>query len=428
MFGIEALDVVIGLIFIYLLFSLFVTIVNEMIVSLFQIRGKELQFVLFQMLGSTLLKSFYDNDRIKKGMIKSRFRFAKTIYDPHKNKDITVSEENQTDNRSVLPSEIDSTTFVEILYEEIKNELLKCEEPIRKLIDSSNQTPYTFQFLINELRDPAKLQIVLEAVRNNQIECEVLKNERIKKILLQGITSVTHFQNELEKWYDEMMLFLVDWYKRKLKYILLFIGFVIATSFNVDSVSIFKTLANDPETRALVVEQAQSYINNYENENGFPVKKTIGSEVVDSTIKGAYALRVYLTDEVEARFKQESDFEFINIEDSTIKADSIKKEISKQLSAEYPTLVKLDSTYQALDRLVAQDINQISSVLGLGWNNFKNDHHSNKWLDWLIRITGWLITAIALSMGAPFWYDLLRKVINIKNELKGKSTGKERVG
>ena len=31
---------------------------------------------------------------------------------------------------------------------------------------------------------------------------------------------------------------------------------------------------------------------------------------------------------------------------------------------------------------------------------------------------GWLITAIAISMGAPFWFDLLSNVVNVRNTVK----------
>ena len=34
---------------------------------------------------------------------------------------------------------------------------------------------------------------------------------------------------------------------------------------------------------------------------------------------------------------------------------------------------------------------------------------------YLKRLLGWLISGIAISMGASFWYDLLRKVIDVKN-------------
>jgi hypothetical protein len=33
----------------------------------------------------------------------------------------------------------------------------------------------------------------------------------------------------------------------------------------------------------------------------------------------------------------------------------------------------------------------------------------------LSMIFGWLLTVIAVSMGAPFWFDLLNKLMNIRN-------------
>jgi hypothetical protein len=34
---------------------------------------------------------------------------------------------------------------------------------------------------------------------------------------------------------------------------------------------------------------------------------------------------------------------------------------------------------------------------------------------WILRVFGWVISGIAISMGASFWYDLLGKFIDIKN-------------
>ena len=33
---------------------------------------------------------------------------------------------------------------------------------------------------------------------------------------------------------------------------------------------------------------------------------------------------------------------------------------------------------------------------------------------WLSRIVGWLLTIIAVSLGAPFWFDLLNRFITIR--------------
>ena len=34
--------------------------------------------------------------------------------------------------------------------------------------------------------------------------------------------------------------------------------------------------------------------------------------------------------------------------------------------------------------------------------------------DWLRKVAGWLLTAFAVSLGAPFWFDLLNRFINLR--------------
>jgi hypothetical protein len=51
--------------------------------------------------------------------------------------------------------------------------------------------------------------------------------------------------------------------------------------------------------------------------------------------------------------------------------------------------------------------------LPIGWSNEKFDLSTIK-----LHLVGWVITAIALSMGASFWFDCLKKLINIRSSLK----------
>jgi hypothetical protein len=39
----------------------------------------------------------------------------------------------------------------------------------------------------------------------------------------------------------------------------------------------------------------------------------------------------------------------------------------------------------------------------------------NRPLGFLQMVAGWLVSAIAVAMGAPFWFDLLGKVVNVRN-------------
>ena len=60
-----------------------------------------------------------------------------------------------------------------------------------------------------------------------------------------------------------------------------------------------------------------------------------------------------------------------------------------------------------------EQINKAKIDFPLGWGKNKDSS-----LSWWEVILGWLITIAAVSLGAPFWFDLLRKVSNIRKSLK----------
>jgi hypothetical protein len=63
---------------------------------------------------------------------------------------------------------------------------------------------------------------------------------------------------------------------------------------------------------------------------------------------------------------------------------------------------------------VGKAIAQDRSLLGelIGWQGVDAAKTTQ---DWFERILGWILTAIALSLGGPFWFDLLNKFINIRS-------------
>jgi hypothetical protein len=68
--------------------------------------------------------------------------------------------------------------------------------------------------------------------------------------------------------------------------------------------------------------------------------------------------------------------------------------------------------------------------LPIGWNS-QDDLHRPPWVyhTWSERVVwtwrlllahglGWLLTGFAISLGAPFWFDLLNKVIAVRSAVK----------
>lgn len=78
-----------------------------------------------------------------------------------------------------------------------------------------------------------------------------------------------------------------------------------------------------------------------------------------------------------------------------------------------PVDPSFEESLSALQGLVDTEINNIRSPLGLGWDHM--DFSTYSIYDWLAKILGYTVTALAISLGAPFWFDLLRKMVNIRS-------------
>ncbi|HEX4312086.1 MAG TPA: hypothetical protein VHZ25_18795 [Acidobacteriaceae bacterium] len=172
------------------------------------------------------------------------------------------------------------------------------------------------------------------------------------------------FQKKLEDWYDDAMDRVSGWYKRYTQRVLLYIGIALAIGFNVDSIRIARTLWIDRDVRSAMVSEASSYVQN--NPPG-PQAPATGS--------------------------------------------------APQASQE---LVNMRNT--------VHDFNDVmnTSMLPIGWSGTWTRLHTNlkadsrRTIGWLAatKLPGWLITAFAISLGAPFWFDLLNKFMVVRSTIK----------
>ncbi|MEM1216146.1 MAG: hypothetical protein AAGJ82_10700 [Bacteroidota bacterium] len=77
-----------------------------------------------------------------------------------------------------------------------------------------------------------------------------------------------------------------------------------------------------------------------------------------------------------------------------------------------PVDPSFEQSLSSLQTLVDNEIGNIKAPLGLGWSTA--DFSGYTIYDWLAKILGYLVTALAISLGAPFWFDLLRKIVNVR--------------
>jgi hypothetical protein len=79
----------------------------------------------------------------------------------------------------------------------------------------------------------------------------------------------------------------------------------------------------------------------------------------------------------------------------------------------------LDDRQKLAEIQAAIDENLDDLPLPIGWgktNRLQQAQESRQWAFPLLRRwVGWLISGIAISMGASFWYDLLKRVVQIRN-------------
>ena len=78
----------------------------------------------------------------------------------------------------------------------------------------------------------------------------------------------------------------------------------------------------------------------------------------------------------------------------------------------------------ALDGSSEIDAARALQTLPIGWHDVPADLGG-----WVKTVAGWLITIAAVSLGAPFWFDLLGKVTNLRGaggNVRGPEPGSSR--
>ncbi|MCH2082765.1 MAG: hypothetical protein MK226_10270 [Saprospiraceae bacterium] len=288
------LQVVIGIIFVLLLFSLLATTIMELLAGALGLRGQNLEKALKNMLANTdidekILEAFKNNSLFKQ----LSYQFGKKHY---------------------APSYLGSSSFQSILFDVI--------------LDGKDLNLANIKEQIQSLPD------------------EDLRNV-LNQLLQESEGKIDQFKANVENWYNNIMDRASGWYKRYTQRILVLVGFLIAITFNADTIAIYGRLEKDPEALQQIVDMAYTFAGNNEQ-----------PAIID----------------------RDPDFEL---------------------------------ALKNVQELINQELASVKTPLGLGWTNVKLSEISPT--DWLIKILGWTVTALSVSLGAPFWFDLLRSFVNLRS-------------
>lgn len=216
MFGLQILDIAIGLIFIYLILALTCTAVNELIAGALDRRSKNLFQGITNLLKDSDVKVPSGEGAASQDLLASFFSHPL----------IKSLEEN-----GKTPSYIPSRTFALTLLDLIA--------------PASSQAPRT----ITDLR---------AAVENLD------KNSPLRRALLVMLDDagddLKKIQANVEIWFNNSMDRVSSWYKTRTQTIVIIIAVLVVLATNADTIRIGKALSNDQALRDALVAQAQEYV------------------------------------------------------------------------------------------------------------------------------------------------------------------------
>lgn len=315
------LDVVIGLAFIFLLFSLAVSALNELILSALDKRSDFLAQALGELLAD---RSELETGRLKKffshGLVDSFSRKAKG-----------------------KPAYLPSKVFVSALLDMI------CPVPA-----GEERTMAGVAAKINEIR--ASGDLLGESLAALAADCG---NDLIA------------FKASLETWFNHAMERTSGWYKRYTQQWLFWLGLVLAIACDVDAIAISKALSSDPKLRDSVVQQAMAYATNQ-------------------------ASLYFKGNPPSSRTQESASPGLMQTNQVTASTNSVS---SGDVKSQYDSYMRSMADMNATGLPLGWAPSHLSSFAGFGW---------------LLVILGWVLTALAGSLGAPFWFDTLNRFINIR--------------
>lgn len=399
MTGSVALDVVIGLVFIYLLYSLFATLIAEIISTNFMLRSKNLREAVNRMIN--------DEDVVGKVNFPRLAELFNILPKDQPNKLINNFYNHQEikylgRKAHLGPSAIKASNFSKVLLDKIKAVGEDEEGTIDKIKSGLKKLALTDAEIGSELKDRILGAATAKYVQSVLEDCQY---------------DLDKFKMQLENWFDRTMEQTTEWYKQRMQKILLIIGFGIAWFFNVDTFSIVKKLSVDQDAREKMVQMASAYVqNNTHQKYGILVADSL--KITNDTLNVDPQTKKLIT-EYNARMEE---------------LLKVNEELSKDMEAANSTLGLgswLPDSLSLDDRgniIYPEWVNQeVASSLICDYDRKANAVPvctCQKWQYLFLllwgwpRILGYFITALAISLGAPFWFDILNKLMKLRSTVK----------
>lgn len=193
-------------------------------------------------------------------------------------------------------------------------------------------------------------------------------------------------RKNVEEWFDGTMERMSGWYKRWSQKIAFVIGLILAITLNIDSVALAKHLWKEPAVRQALAANADEFLT--ENDTLATPEGISPSDAIAEfqsrfdglTLPIGWELYLWKADEDE-----ENKVVCNALEQTVI--------VNKKINI---TTINPPANGAFLGRCIV--ITNLPSQ-GEGW----------------LKGFGMLLTALAAMQGAPFWFDLLKKIVNVRS-------------
>jgi len=186
---------------------------------------------------------------------------------------------------SYISSDLFSTAIIDVIVNESKKRKVINENSDKvKIVEKlpSDSTFDNFKFGLNSLNH-SDFKVMMSSLVNDSCDSKTLKIS-------------------IANWFDDYMARASGWFKWNMKKYTLYLSILVTLFFNIDSISIIKTLWYEDQTRLELVNQAaitiweENTLKNMENTDAIMVGDTIQSDTI--TIQEHYKELVNILDTI----------------------------------------------------------------------------------------------------------------------------------
>jgi hypothetical protein len=274
-------------------------------------------------------------------------------------------------------------------------------------------------------------------------------NHRLRTTILWALDNadedIEKARKLLEDWYDNSMQRVTGWYKRETQAWLFFIGLGVAAIFNMDTMNVVEKLYYDDEFRTAAVEDAKRVTGDLAAQKKFGLI-TSG---VESESKGEEGAKEAEATSSPTPSPPVNDKKPATTNEGKVKSSNVnqgaapvpQQELArkkKEQQASEPAPPANPSTgpsppaprsgpianYEGASASVKQLKSELETIgypiswTEKSWEDFGTMLRQNDLAKIGRLLAGWFLTAIAMTLGAPFWFDLLNKLVSLRSSLK----------